>query len=397
MVTVTRNRPTAYGICKGFFSLFADVLFFALIFLALLLMVVNLKETFETMFGTFDPLTSSFKGNVGIAADRVAPVAIDSCSAARLATIQQQLPSEECLKHRNSPYLYAGSCSFSYATRCPQPHWLVNYLKEVATTRPRQALQVGSIHQGIDSINTMRMLSFNASYDSIKWKETIAKGNSGGTKLCSSIIDSSFPIPEKGSVSPVNMHLLERDHDRFSQLKLAHQTLSYGDSLRIVNAEMSGIERKQQLTDGTIMQHHSLDSYVKQFLKEGPIDFLSLHGGEEPAILSRADLSNVQYLEFGYHWKDRWEESQFNLQRIVNRLKDQGLICYWAGTGGNLWRITDCWQNYYDVKVWANIACARATNHGLVRSMEEHFNKTLEQGRAIEYKNRSTAETDGKV
>lgn len=57
-----------------------------------------------------------------------------------------------------------------------------------------------------------------------------------------------------------------------------------------------------------------------------------------------------------------------------------GFVCYWAGRGGKLWRISDCWLDHYDeLKEWSNVACVnwkRAPT--LAARMEARFLQTIQ-------------------
>jgi hypothetical protein len=66
-------------------------------------------------------------------------------------------------------------------------------------------------------------------------------------------------------------------------------------------------------------------------------------------------------------------------------LKTRGFVCYFAGTE-DLWRITDCWQDYYNEKHWGRIVCVSAHHpdvKGLVDRMEQIFNETLKKSQTF--------------
>mmetsp|Transcript_6267 Transcript_6267/g.13262 ORF Transcript_6267/g.13262 Transcript_6267/m.13262 type:complete len:101 (+) Transcript_6267:25-327(+) len=67
------------------------------------------------------------------------------------------------------------------------------------------------------------------------------------------------------------------------------------------------------------------------------------------------------------------------------RLLDEeyDFTCYWPGYDGNIWRITDCWLDYYDLHFWANVACVKRgvkEVEDMAERMEELFQKTLDKG-----------------
>ena len=405
MVAVATRRSRAGGVVKGCFNFVGDVFFFALMFLALLLLGINLKETFESLFTSVDlskvtsltnSLTKTISLGTGAQDPVVAPFEVGACSAEQLQAIQLQLPSEECLQNKESPYMYGGLCSFSYATRCPQPRWLHAYYKSLKAPGRRQAIHVGS-SRGIDVVNTMRMLTFNSTYDKIHWKRNLFHDKPIDGESCESRIDPVFGIPAEVPVSQADVHVFEANPDVAKDMEQTIQAMGYGPGYHLVKGAVGATEGTVKVGETDVKQY-TLDAYTKQNLDMTvPIDYLHLLLGSEDAPVldgAKETLANTNYLEFEYTWKGSW--AGHSLSQKIAFLKERGLVCYWAGTGGNLWRITDCWQGYYDVKVWSRIACVKRTHFGLLNSMEEYFNKTLEAGPRILYKDRNTAETNGR-
>jgi hypothetical protein len=130
------------------------------------------------------------------------------------------------------------------------------------------------------------------------------------------------------------------------------------------------------------------------------IDFLSIDvEGYDGLVLKGASktLSRVRYLEFEYNWKGPWKT--ISLSSTVGTLKEAGFVCYWPGTHRNIWRITDCWLNHYDLKFFSNVACVNVhdpSTNELVQLMERMFQETMEKGDAIRYDNLETTRTNGK-
>ena len=118
-------------------------------------------------------------------------------------------------------------------------------------------------------------------------------------------------------------------------------------------------------------------------------DFAVLMGG--PQLLQR-----TKYIEFEYNWKGQWKDHK--LSAAIDMLKDTGFVCYWAGAYGHIWRITDCWLDYYDLKFWSNVACVNMRipeAAPLTARMEELFQETLDAGQTIQYNTQNTSNTDG--
>jgi FkbM family methyltransferase len=128
---------------------------------------------------------------------------------------------------------------------------------------------------------------------------------------------------------------------------------------------------------------YKLDTFVQKFVEEKDpiIDFLSVNveGFDWPVLMGATKtLQSTKYLEFEYHKVGAWQ--QYNLSTAILSLHQKGFVCYWAGQNGKLWRITDCWLNYYDrAKQWSNVACANlALAPTLAMKMEGVFLKTLD-------------------
>lgn len=72
------------------------------------------------------------------------------------------------------------------------------------------------------------------------------------------------------------------------------------------------------------------------------------------------------------------------LPTLLSKFKDLGLVCYWSGgadTNYSLWRITDCYQQYYDYKHYAKIQCVSHKHPDvqiLAQRMEAKFLETLQ-------------------
>jgi FkbM family methyltransferase len=351
------------------------------------------------------------------AATDEASIVIEACSASQLEIIQKQLPSEQCL------HLQEHDCSFSYATRCSESTWLYEYYRETKTTRqPRQAIYVGC-NKAMDAVNTMRMLSMNATYDKIQWKDAFFNSGPADGGVCGQSFDPNFEIPQDMIPTQVHVHCIEAMPATARELARTAGSLNYGSSLHVVHAAMSSV-------DGTIMfpdfamgteylgigdctlredgtparecvevPQYKLDTYVKNHVDTTfPIDILSIDvEGYDPAVLAGANetLSKVSYLEFEHHNKGAW--LQKSLGSVVQELHEQDFVCYWAGRAGNLWRLTDCWLDYFNTKVWSNVACVKRKNTDLLRRMEAYFMATLAAGDAIQYLNASLLNTDGRI
>jgi len=126
----------------------------------------------------------------------------------------------------------------------------------------------------------------------------------------------------------------------------------------------------------------SLDSFATSNVPESwMIDFLSVdvEGNDWPVLKGGSHvLSRTKYVEFEHHWNGVWAYT--NISIAIDFLASLNFVCYWAGKGGKLWRITECYRDDYNkIKAWSNLACAsldRAPE--LADRMEQQFLQTLE-------------------
>ena len=93
-------------------------------------------------------------------------------------------------------------------------------------------------------------------------------------------------------------------------------------------------------------------------------------GGKE-SILDR-----VQYLKFEYNWIGSWVKQ--NVSDTLQILDEYSFTCYWAGDD-LLYRISGCWQKFYNINHWANVACVHRTQYQLAKNMEDIFLRTLSE------------------
>lgn len=111
------------------------------------------------------------------------------------------------------------------------------------------------------------------------------------------------------------------------------------------------------------------------------IDFLSVdvEGFDWDVLgLGGADttLSRVKYLEFEYHNMGTWPK--YNLSDVTTQLWDKhNFVCYYSGDG-LLWRLTNCFQDYYNAHGWSNVACVNPRlDPMLAERMEAMFQRQL--------------------
>ena len=150
----------------------------------------------------------------------------------------------------------------------------------------------------------------------------------------------------------------------------------------------------------------SLDTFIQQHYgadKDSRIDFVSIdvEGFDRNVMLGASQsLQRIGYLEFEYNWRGDWNKPEATLSSTVSWLYEHhGFVCYWAGTHGNVWRITDCIQSHYDVRQWSNVACVNtrdAESNSLWNRMEELFQATLAHGTTLSYATDKSIATNGR-
>lgn len=408
-----------------------------------------------------------------------------SCSDDDLSTILYQLPPERCVETKRQPWMHGGTCSFTFATKCPDAVWIQNiyqakwnqtqnHVVPKPTTTPLRRLAAAVLangddnggdhdddHQqqpftsiyvgcnkGMDAINALRMGSRNATYDKDAWRDTFFRTHNKSQIAaghCGQEFEPQFPLPlmdKDGDEAVVKstvdsnavVHCIEplpRNSKRLSEtaVELGYDSQFKVHALAMSNQdgttyfptetklgdEQQGISscnpKKGEKSGCQEVPVKTLDNFMKEQTEslepessssEAPfIDLLSIDvEGYDALVLEGASttLSRVKYLEFEYNWKGPWKK--VSLSSTIYKLKDSGFVCYWAGSHGNLWQITDCWHNHYDLKFWSNVACVNvqigSSTKELAKQMDSMFRNTLNQGRDIHYNTRETGQTNGK-
>ena len=345
------------------------------------------------------------------------------CPARDLAIVRFQLPEGDCVKFTTRrPEMNA--CSFSYATRCPEGDWFTNQyvsISERLYSKPPISIYVGC-NKAMDAVNTLRMISGNASYDRSLWRDTLYEGQKVVPGVCKQDNAGQFDL-ESVSALPLGavVHCIEAMPVTAERLLKASTTLGWQDHLVVSNiamADFDGIALFPNVVNkvGTEdlglgdcnrtgvsckeVPMYRLDTYVKEMLPadNSLIDFLSIDAeGYDFEVLLGAPraLRRTKYLEFEYHWTGTW--SNHTMSSAIDMLKGSGFVCYWAGDSNHLWRITDCFLDYYDKHAWSNVACVNVAipqTAPLAARMEELFQMTLDAGKTIRYHNKYTANTE---
>lgn len=346
------------------------------------------------------------------------------CSHDDLLKIRHQLPPEMCISdyEGNTPWLQR--CSLTIATKCPKATWLEEYYQELQQNYIQNLSQNDKKHflgisigcnKGFDAIHTLRMGTFNHNINKQDWKQAMeSKGGKLHDAVCGQDSGDLFAISPALQNMTMDkpkgeMHCVEPMPKTFDSLEYSSKHLQYDEyGFHVTNAAISkesgtmyfpsntnsssGIENQGLATCTNHMTEEerleqcrpvtvfSLQDFVRQNVKsQGPIHILSIDvEGFDCDVLSGAGkdvLQRVEYLEFEYNYMGSW--AHVHLYDVIEMLNEIGFTCYWAGMD-LLWRITNCWQSFYDLHAWSNVACVnRDAVPQLANKMEEKFQSSL--------------------
>jgi len=259
--------------------------------------------------------------------------------------------------------------------------------------------------KGFDALNTLRMGTFDGSLSKEEWKMGMLKDGELGNSVCAQDATSPFSVdmhivePRKGVV-----HCFEPVPSTVKKLKELSKDLGYDKKgFKVIHAavdkepgttffkssDVSGLENhgldlclNQKTKKGCDQEVEvlTLANYVKENIPgDGPIHILQIdvEGYDNKVLLGakKEVLERVEYLEFEYNWMGPWGTQ--HLYDTIENLDDLDITCYWAGKK-KLWRITGCWQLYFDIHTWSNVACVnRRMAPDLAEKMEKVFQQTL--------------------
>jgi len=350
------------------------------------------------------------------------------CTNEQYDVLKKQLPGSGCEEFQQKAWL-TQSCSFASKTICgnANPHWFYDYIQQQKNVTEDnddeditfRAIIVGC-NKGYEAIELLRIASPPSSdtnrYSWIDWKSEFHKVD-GSDK-----IDESLDCPIVGTV-PSNKNSLFKKQQvfciegyskTFDQLKKTKDALGFGDELDLTHMiAASNLEVESQILkvytkdrigeshvgisywskrcrkhpeDCTDTDTNSIDNWIKTkpslMIDKPPIHYMSITAeGSDYDILrgTAQNLARIQYLDFGYHWNYRWNDK--SLKDLIFRLKKKGFVCYWTGSDGErMWRISDCWQEHYELKFVASIGCVNSNipaAEPLLNQMERIFLDTL--------------------
>jgi hypothetical protein len=299
-----------------------------------------------------------------------------TCSSEQLRAVRRQLPGTTCLSRP-----WTQSCSFTKATKgCQSPElWrqFFAYDQQIDNHHPFLALYVGWQRQDDAFVDTLYVGSNRN--PSFQWDPN-PKSCRGPLTIYSTAQDISH--------RSARVMVVEWGLDRY-QILQSMQTKLPEDSVILDQTDLAVSSLPQTLTKIVQSQLFSTETS----LHEQPIHYVKLDSGAlDYHILTQQMtglLPNIRYLAFDDNWKGDWGDDSAKLSVVIGMLKEHGLICYWAGDSDaefGLWRITDCWQDFYDFKNWARIACVSHTHSDVAKlavQMEHKFLETIQKVHAF--------------
>jgi len=351
------------------------------------------------------------------------------CTSEQLDVLAQQLPAEGCVEKAKRPWRFM-DCSFSQKTICgnANPHWFYDFVHESSNDDTFRGIVVGC-NKGYEAVELLRIASPPSDknkYNLDEWKKEFSKVD-GDEEIDHSVdcpISGATTSNTRGSKKNLHIYCIDSMPKTVAHLEKTKMALGYGDELDITKMvlgdrlEEDGINVKRHVPIAAMRYGHHhwtnecaqkpetcilvplapIDYFIdtKPALRataidtetelntSPPIHILSIAAeGSDYEILKGAaqNLGRIQYIDFGYHWNWRW--GKYSFKDLIFRLKKKGFVCYFTGAGGlDMWRITDCWQDHYDIKFPAMIGCANANipaAEPLLEKMENIFLETLKK------------------
>ncbi|KAG7371925.1 hypothetical protein IV203_018067 [Nitzschia inconspicua] len=292
------------------------------------------------------------------------------CTAAQMESIKKQLKPEGCFGGRP----WTQPCSFTQATIGCQDHfWMTEvYAHQSFPDTPFVAIIIGW-PKGLEKTDffmvDLQLGTKNpTTYDANK---ILAKyGNTCPSRT----------LQYSGMAAPTTkVYVLESDPNKIINLQAIQQELHAENHLIIETKDFT----KSKGSSG------SLDAWVQDRLpaNEDAIHHLSINveGWDFEILMGASNMLNrVRYVDFEVQWKLEWNKGSLSI--LIRKLKTRGFVCYFSGSNGNLWRITDCWLNHYGEKHWGRVACVNAHHpdvNEILERMEIGFTDTI--SRAISF------------
>jgi hypothetical protein len=285
----------------------------------------------------------------------------------KVETVAKQLSPTDCVA---SVAAFTQRCSFAKSTKGFQSPELMRQFYAWDTTSAE--LPIMAVMIGYEQDDP----PFDTLYVGSRRNKKHRWSFGSNQQTCRREIDKSENAPPSRDAKVL---VVEWDPPRYETLQLSKQRLRLTDDELVLDKTVfidPGLP--EEILTRTV--HDKLFGSAIP-VEQQPIHYVQISGTDLDYImltkLMKGLLKNIRYLVFEYTWKPEWRGDHIKLLDVIQNLKENGLVCYWAGdkdSDFSLWRITNCWQGYYNCKSWSHIACVN-TLHGDVNDLAMHIER----------------------
>jgi hypothetical protein len=303
----------------------------------------------------------------------------DKCTDAQLSIVQKQLP-DDALNFRpwrdGSFSIATVRSKFAYNPKLMREFYASDHFNFGTKTNSFYAVFI-RWKKNFAPIDSLAIGSRHPKFDIDQWKSKL--GLSEKQALPPVAIDFS------AGTRPAKALVVEYEDQTPISLESLKTEFGYSDNeLALLKIEKKQLNNKSFMSNIISLKKPSTTGEVDP---TQPIHFLDISGtnGEDAAILQSlmSIMDQVRYLHFEYNKDNSWEKAK--LSSLLKALKAKGLVCYFAGKKEidyGLWRVTDCFLDYFDFRHWAWLDCVNVEHEDvseLASRMEQKFLETLKK------------------
>jgi len=345
------------------------------------------KAPVQTKTEPASPVTSSATSSAtsSSAGGNVSP---EKCTAEQLALVSKQLPEHHFQVrpwHMVNIVVATTKSSYAYNPILMREFYASDQFK-LHNLHTFFGIVVGWQNDDVPA-DLLAIGSRDARFDTKSWN---AKLNRQGLP--------PVAINSAAGIRPARVLVVNWDQPRRAQPPVPFQSLADSFPLSKPGDKVAAELMMETIKPETINDDKAFFGLIKSKMpnKDGvvyddqPIHYLDItaSNGQDIAIMKGfiPYIKNVRYIHFEYNKEGSWESPERKkLSAVINDLKSIGMVCYFTGTRENdydLWRITDCFLEYYEHHHYANIACVSAVHDDvkeLAVRMEKKFLETLKK------------------
>lgn len=333
-----------------------------------------------------------------------------NCSVQQFAALDVVLPETNCKKKnfKCASWKCLNRCAIVRNTACPQATWFDRYYLQQQNVHRHhfRSIYVGC-NKAFDAIETMSKLTKDPAFNKTIWMDVLVEASGlprrkfrGVCKQDQASMESAAAKNTFFRWASAQLFCIEALPATAVALQAAVSKLNLHEKgFQIVPAAISRQDGKAQFPKSSKdagredlgidycssnnssnddlceeVPVYSIDTFINQKWNSTEIiQFLSIdvEGYDLEVLLGGIkELQRVEYVEFEYHRIGSW--INYPLSAAIDPLDSIGFTCYWAGSGGKLWRITGCYRNVYNYHYWSNVACV---NRELVPVLAEQMEK----------------------